>query len=192
MKNYTIAELRDMGFDDEQIAAINRVKVQSAVAARKAKAVVLEEDEEQKVPKKEKVINLPPRKKLTDADVMTFDKLQDVNDSAIIELPPFGDGTPFIARVRRPSMLKLCKEGVIPNSLLKQATSLFTSGNDSIDKISITEIYDICEIICMSALVVPTYEEVQAANLELTDEQVMAIFQYSQGGVKALENFRNQ
>lgn len=192
MKNYSIAELREMGFDDEQIAAINRVKVQSAVAARKAKAVVLEDDDEHKVPKKEKVINLTPRKKLTDADVMTFDKLQDVNDSAIVELPSFGDGTPFIARVRRPSMLKLCKEGVIPNSLLKQATSLFTSGNDSIDKISITEIYDICEIICMSALVVPTYEEVQEANLELTDEQIMAIFQYSQGGVKALENFRDQ
>ena len=192
MINYSISELRGMGFDDEQIAAINRVKVQSAVAARKAKVTVLEDDEEPKTPKKEKVVNLAPRRKLTDADVMTFDKLQDVSDSAIVELPPFGDGTPFIARVRRPSMLKLCKEGVIPNSLLKQATSLFTSGNDSVDKISITEIYDICEIICMSALVTPTYEELQEANLELNDEQIMAIFQYSQGGVKALENFRNQ
>ena len=155
--------------------------------------VVLDFDDDVKVEKPAKVTSIKkPVKKYTDADVLTFDKLQDINDSAIIELPPFGDGTPFIARVRRPSMLKLCKDGVIPNSLLKQATSLFTSGNDSIDRVSITEIYDICEVICQSALVVPTYDEIYNAGLELNDEQIMAIFQYSQGGVKALENFRGE
>ena len=89
-------------------------------------------------------------------------------------------------------MLRLCKQGVIPNSLLNQATSLFTSGNESLSKVSITEIYDICEIMCAASFVNPTYEEITEAGIELTDEQIMAVFQYSQGGVKALENFREQ
>ena len=88
-------------------------------------------------------------------------------------------------------MLKLCKSGVIPNSLLSQATSLFTDSKAS-KRVSITEIYDICEIICEAAFVKPTYSEIKESGIELTDEQIMAVFQYAQGGVKALENFRNE
>ena len=88
-------------------------------------------------------------------------------------------------------MLKLCKSGKIPNSLLSQATSLFTDDKPS-KKVGITEIYDICEIICEAAFVVPTYNEIKESGVELTDEQIMAVFQYAQGGVKALENFRNE
>ena len=82
-----------------------------------------------------------------DADVVDFNKLVKISDSRVVELPEFGDGTKFIARLRRPSMLKLCKSGKIPNSLLSQATSLFTDDKAS-KKVGITEIYDICEIIC--------------------------------------------
>ena len=35
-------------------------------------------------------------------------------------------------------------------------------------------------------------DTVAKGNIELTDEQIMAVFQYTQGGVKALENFRNE
>lgn len=197
MSNYTIDELRAFGFDDEQIAAINRVKVNKARAngAPSIGEVIKFEDKQVEAPKKPTVIKQvkeKPVKKYTDSDILTFDKLQDINDSAIVELPPFGDGTPFIARLKRPSMLRLCKQGVIPNSLLNQATSLFTSGNESLSKVSITEIYDICEIMCAASFVNPTYEEITEAGIELTDEQIMAVFQYSQGGVKALENFREQ
>lgn len=196
MLNYTIDELRAFGFDDEQIAAINRVKVNKARAngAPSIGEVIKFEDKQVEAPKKPTVIKQvkeKPVKKYTDSDILTFDKLQDINDSAIVELPEFGDGTKFIARLRRPSMLKLCKSGRIPNSLLNQATALFTDSNVS-RKVSITEIYDICEIICESAFVNPTYEEIKASGIELTDEQIMAVFQYTQGGIKALEKFRNE
>lgn len=196
MLNYTIDELRAFGFDDEQIAAINRVKVNKARAngAPSIGEVIKFEDKQVEAPKKPTVIKQvkeKPVKKYTDSDILTFDKLQDINDSAIVELPEFGDGTKFIARLRRPSMLKLCKSGMIPNSLLNQATALFTDSNVS-RKVSITEIYDICEIICESAFVNPTYEEIKASGIELTDEQIMAVFQYTQGGIKALEKFRNE
>ena len=36
------------------------------------------------------------------------------------------------------------------------------------------------------------YKDIKKANVQLTENQLMAILMYSQGGVKALENFRNQ
>ena len=41
-------------------------------------------------------------------------------------------------------------------------------------------------------LVKPAYKDIKKANVQLTENQLMAILMYSQGGVKALENFRNQ
>ena len=184
---YSTSELRNLGFSDEQIAAINRTY----------RAEQLSNDKILAMPAT--VTTLPvsdttPRNSARvygDADVVDFNKLVKISDSRVVELPEFGDGTKFIARLRRPSMLKLCKSGKIPNSLLSQATSLFTDDKAS-KKVGITEIYDICEIICEAAFVVPTYNEIKESGVELTDEQIMAVFQYAQGGVKALENFRNE
>lgn len=199
---YSIDELRKFGFSDEQIAAINRT-------ARYEDSLVVDDDSTVvDFPNSEdsslnnavkKIKDIPvgplltdkPVRAYTDYDVTDVTKLTKIKDSKIVELPAFGDGTKFIARLRRPSMLKLCKSGKIPNSLLNQATALFTDSNAS-RKVSITEIYDICEIICESAFVNPSYEEIKASGIELTDEQVMAVFQYTQGGVKALEKFCNE
>jgi len=189
---YTINELRNLGFTDEQIAAINRTyraeqpsdnvieMPVAVVAAQTARDEPISTSYEHKT-----------ARVYGDSDVVDFSKLTKISDSRVVELPEFGDGTKFIARLRRPSMLKLCKSGVIPNSLLSQATSLFTDSKVS-KRVSITEIYDICEIICEAAFVKPTYNEIKESGIELTDEQIMAVFQYAQGGVKALENFRNE
>ena len=73
MKNYSIAELREFGFDDEQIAAINRVKVQNAVAKRKEaqvskNPVVLDFDDDVKVEKPAKATSIKKSiKKYTEA-----------------------------------------------------------------------------------------------------------------------------
>ena len=188
--SYSVNELRNLGFSDEQIAAINRTyRVEqfndSILATPAAHAITSSSDA---IPRQVKDI---PARVYGDADVVDFNKLVKISDSRVVELPEFGDGTKFIARLRRPSMLKLCKSGKIPNSLLSQATSLFTDDKPS-KKVGITEIYDICEIICEAAFVVPTYNEIKESGVELTDEQIMAVFQYAQGGVKALENFRNE
>ena len=189
---YSVSELRNLGFTDEQIAAINRtyraeqsndnvIEMPVAVAAaRTVKDMPISPLHEHK-----------PARVYGDADIVDFSKLTKISDSKVVELPEFGDGTKFIARLRRPSMLKLCKTGKIPNSLLSQATSLFTDDKAS-KKVGITDIYDICEIICEAAFVNPTYNEIKESGVELTDEQIMAVFQYAQGGVKALENFRNE
>lgn len=111
----------------------------------------------------------------------------------VVELPEFAEGQPFVVRLRRPSMLSLVKNGKIPNTLLSSANSLFSTGSQSFDAEdpdAMKEMMGILDIVCEASLVEPTYEQIKSAGIELTDEQLMAIFSYSQQGVKALESFR--
>lgn len=108
----------------------------------------------------------------------------------IVKLPSFAENEPFVAKVRRPSLLALTKSGKIPNSLLSTASELFNGSLDNDNENVLSDIYDICYIMADAALVEPTLKEIEEAGLELTDEQLMAIFNYTQTGVKALENFR--
>ena len=191
---YSVSELRNLGFTDEQIAAINRVyrneQTDDKVVTMPAVAAAEPARQVKDVPTSP-LLESKPARVYGDSDVTDFSKLKKISDSKIVELPDFADGTKFIARLRRPSMLKLCKSGKIPNSLLNQATAMFTDSNAS-KKVNITDIYDVCEIICDSAFAKPTYEEIKESGIELTDEQIMAVFQYTQGGVKALEKFRDE
>lgn len=124
--------------------------------------------------------------------VTTIYDLQEYSKGQIVKLPDFAEGQPFVARMRRPSLLVMAKKGKIPNKLLATATDLFNGGNshnannDSI----LSDTYDVCEAIAEAALVEPTMEEIKNAGLELSDNQLIAIFNYAQRGIEALNNFR--
>lgn len=121
--------------------------------------------------------------------------LQNYSNGQIVELPPFAEGQPFVARLGRPSLLKLAKEGSIPNSLLEQANKLFVGAvgttTNTINKKMLIETYDILTIMAKQVLLEPTYEDITKAGLELSDDQLMFLFSYSQRGVDSLKNFRN-
>ena len=98
-----------------------------------------------------------------------------------------------MARLTRPSMLAMVKEGKIPNTLLTSANEIFQNGvgsYDSEDKDALKELFDVIEIICEASLLEPTLSDIKNAGITLTDEQMMFIFSYAQQGVKALESFR--
>lgn len=125
--------------------------------------------------------------------VTSLRELETYKDGKIIELPPFAEGQPFVAKIKRPSMLALVKEGKIPNSLLTSANSIFQNGvgsYDSEDKEALKELFDVIDIICDASLVEPTLQEIKDVGLSLTDEQMMFLFSYTQNGVKALDSFR--
>ena len=126
--------------------------------------------------------------------VTSIEQLKTYNGGAtVVELPEFGEGMPFVVKLRRPSLLSLIKTGKIPNSLMGSAQKLFASGTSVVakDNYSIEEFYDVIYAICESALVEPTMQQLESAGIELTDEQMIAIFSYTQQGIKSLENFRN-
>lgn len=127
------------------------------------------------------------------ANVTSITDLKRYAAGQVVELPSFADGMPFVAQLRRPSMLFLAKTGQIPNTLLSKAGQLFNGGGaglDADDVNMLSDVYDIAMVIANAALVSPTLDEIHEAGLELADDQIMAIFNYTQGGVKALESFR--
>lgn len=127
--------------------------------------------------------------------VTSIEELKKISKGELVELPGFVDGTNFVVRLKRPSLLIMAKSGKIPNGLLPQTNKLFTGGLNSVTKGNddemLTELFNILEIVCKESLVEPTYDELVENGIELTDQQLLAIFSYTQRGVKSLENFRS-
>jgi hypothetical protein len=131
----------------------------------------------------------------TAMNITSLADLQSYAAGTVVRFPDFAEGQPFVARVRRPSMLVLAKQGKIPNTLLTAAGELFAKGGGGMDTDNenmLSDVYGICEVIARASLVQPTYDEIQQAGMELSDDQIMAIFNYTQNGVKALESFRKE
>lgn len=124
--------------------------------------------------------------------ITSLTELQSYKDGKIVELPPFAEGQPFIARLTRPSMLMMVKEGRIPNTLLTSANELFQNGvdYDTEDKGALSELFDVIDLICEASLLEPSLQDIKDAGLSLTDEQMLFLFSYAQQGVKALDSFR--
>lgn len=121
--------------------------------------------------------------------------LQTYARGTVVQLPDFAEGHPLVARLVRPSMLVLAKSGKIPNTLMATATALFNGDTNKLDSDNenlLSDMYDVCHIICEASLVQPTLQEIESVGLTLSDDQVMAIFNYAQIGAKALESFRKE
>lgn len=126
--------------------------------------------------------------------VTSLEQLKQYANGSIVRLPDFAEGQPFVAKLKRPSILGMAKQGKIPNSLLVKTNELFVqSGSlDTEENSMMQEIYDVIDLIASETFVEPTYDEIKSTGIELTDEQMMFIFNYSQQGVKALESFRTE
>lgn len=127
--------------------------------------------------------------------ITSLSDLQKVAQGEVVELPGFTENIPFVARLGRPSMLKMVGDGKIENSLLNTATSIFngtTEGKEDKNEDFLKEMYNVMRKFADACLLEPTLEDVEGAGVELTDEQLMAIFNYSQRGVSALEKFHQE
>lgn len=133
--------------------------------------------------------------KKREVKVTSIEDLKNYANGTVVEMPPFAEGQPLIARLKRPSILGMAKQGKIPNTLLVKANELFLqngAGLDAEEEDTMKQLYDVLDLIAKETLVEPTYEEIKSVGLELTDEQMMFLFNYSQQGVKALESFRTE
>ena len=124
-------------------------------------------------------------------EITPITTLKEYSNGEIIQFPPFAENKPFVARVKRPSMMVLMKTGKIPNTLLSAANALFSGeiGNQA-DNDAYKEVLGVIEVLAEAGFVEPTWNELQEAGIELTDEQYTFLFNYIQRGVKALEPFR--
>lgn len=127
--------------------------------------------------------------------VTSIEQLKQDASGELVELPKFKNNSEFVARLRRPSLLKLVRSGKIPNTLLTKTNELFIEsgkGFDTDDTKLLDELFKVLEIIAGETFVEPKYEDIVNAGIELTDEQLMFLFTYSQQGVQDLESFRTE
>lgn len=128
--------------------------------------------------------------------VTSLEQLKSIKMSEIVELPPFSDGTPLFVEVKKPNMMQLITSGKIPNTLLTVAMDMFNgktgekmqkAGTSSSD---LKDLVGMMNVIAEATLINPSYADIKKLGIDLTDNQLMGLLMYSQGGVKALENFR--
>ena len=130
--------------------------------------------------------------------ITSLEQLQAIKQTEIVELPSFEDGTPLVVEIKKPNMMQLLTSGKIPNTLLSVATEMFNGktgqvmGKASEDVKTLKELVGMMEILAEASLVKPSYKDIKELNIQLTENQLMAILMYSQGGIKSLEKFRNQ
>ena len=126
-------------------------------------------------------------------EITSLTALEQYAQGQVVQLPNFGEGQPFVARLRRPSLMVLIKSGKIPNALLATANSLFTGDGKAVkDPSSMSEVIGVLDVICEASFLEPSWEQLKQIGIELTDQQYMAVFNYSQQGIKALDSFREQ
>lgn len=129
------------------------------------------------------------------SDITSIAQLSEYAKGQIVRLPGFAPNQPFVARLRRPSLMVLMKNGKIPNSLLGEVSNLFGKGKEknnetAVDPSRMSSMLGLMETLAEAALVSPTYEEIKSAGISLTDEQLTAIFNYTQGSIEDLKSFR--
>lgn len=125
---------------------------------------------------------------------MEITKIEDLKKMAeydVIELPRFKQEIPFNAKVKRVSLLTLAKKGVIPNQLLSAAEELFY-GKKASTGVDLKQLTEVMFVMAENALVEPSIKDLEEVGLELTDEQLVALFNYTQNGLKEIEKFREK
>ncbi|MBD5639666.1 esterase [Clostridium botulinum] len=124
--------------------------------------------------------------------VTNIEDLKNVAQGEVIQLPQFSQGIPFNARVKRVSLLNLVRKGVVPNKLLSAAEELFYGKQSSKENVDLAQMTNVMYIMAENALVEPSIEDLKSVGLELTDEQIVALFNYTQEGVSELDSFREE
>ena len=121
---------------------------------------------------------------------LSGEKLTELAQGTEIELPGFAAEETISVRLRRPSLMLLAAEGKIPNTLLASVEDLFEKGDKN--TVSFKERAEIFRIVAMASLVSPSWEELQNAGVNLTDLQLLYIYNFSQTGIDTLRRFREK
>ena len=123
--------------------------------------------------------------------VTSLENLKKLSEGQEVELPGW-DEEPFICKLKRPSLLGLVEGGQIPNPLLNAAYILFNGAKTQKDVLNLKDQKEILDIVARAARVEPTYQQLKDIGLELTDLQLLDIYNFTQLGVRSLISFRTK
>lgn len=129
--------------------------------------------------------------------VTTFEELTKYSSGVVMELTPFSESQPFVARLKRPDLIDVVTTE-FPNELLDTAYKLFNEEqeqeNKNPDKVfkESAERKKVLEVIAKATLVEPSFEEIEKAGMKLTFVQLLEIYEYVNRGVENLKFFREE
>lgn len=126
--------------------------------------------------------------------VTTLEQLKNYAGGSEVELPGFIAGEPLIVKLRRPSLMEMAQSGKIPNPLLSAVSELFQTGTSrSMAKgEDFKDMGSVLIHVAKAALIEPSYADFETAGLQLTDSQLLYIYQYVSSGVDLLKSFRDR
>ncbi|EQB3101461.1 esterase [Clostridium botulinum] len=124
--------------------------------------------------------------------ITNLEDLKKMAEYDVIELPRFKQEIPFNAKVKRVSLLSLVRKGIIPNQLLSAAEELFYGNTSNKGKVDMKSLTDVMFIMAENALIEPSVKDLEGVGLELTDEQIISLFNYTQKGIEEIEGFREE
>lgn len=129
--------------------------------------------------------------------VTSLQELKQIAEGEIHEFPGFTDDKPFVARIKRYSLIGLATSGKIPNPLMANAQQIFDNARNSMSaekkltKKEEKEIKDLENILLHEALAEPTYKDILDLGIDLLPIQKALIIEASQGDVSRLKHFRS-
>lgn len=130
--------------------------------------------------------------------VTTFEELTKYSSGVVMELTPFSESQPFVARLKRPDLIDIVTTE-FPNELLGVAYELFNSDEQEQENKNPENVFKasaerkkVLEIIAKATLVEPSFEEIEKAGMKLTFVQLLEIYEYVNRGVENLKFFREE
>lgn len=93
-------------------------------------------------------------------------------------------------KLKKPSMVNMISNGRVPNPLLGTVSRLLQGDPVELKKADEAETAVAVRHVVKEALISPSLDELNAAGVELTDDQYMEIYAWVLGGVAGLDRFR--
>ena len=101
------------------------------------------------------------------------------------------DGSGMIeVRARRPGLYNMASMGFIPNPLLGAMQAMFSGSTAQINAVDAKKQGECLTAIARYALVEPTMAQIMEAGLELTDQQLLELYQFALAGPVRYAAFR--
>lgn len=121
------------------------------------------------------------------SEILSIEQLKKMA-TTVIEIPDFEGVGKIKVRVQKPRLMAMAVQGKIPNHLLGIVNDMMFPKNKDKKELKIEDISKTYELYCRACLVEPSYEEMKDI---ITDDQMIAIFDWAEGKVNQLNTFRD-
>lgn len=136
---------------------------------------------------------------MSELKITNVNEIKEYFEGEIVELAPFENGKPFVARVRVPSLVEIYRLGKIPNTLIVEVRKYFdTLEKDENNNVTINfadkrarNLMNLALKMADVVLIEPSMKELREAKIRLSDMQLLSIYNYVDKKVSEMIPFRD-